>query len=181
MTRYRTALNNILNPYLEKITELNKRFNLYNATKELRDMYHPAILKEAAELANTANSGIEAAYDAYMQRLEEHCTPKGSQIDEDDIKLLNPTIFHLTQWEFNHLIDKHSGNAAMEAALRNYAEAKGLLFDKGAPTQKEKEELALRVKHAALNDIRRNTVYELNDWCIEMKGELYREAEQLTE
>lgn len=181
MTRYRTALNNILTPYMEKIIDLNKRFKLYNATKELRDMYHPAILKEAAELANTANTGIEAAYDAYMQRLEDHYTPRGSQIDDDDIKLLNPALFQLTQREFNHLIDKHSGNVTMEAALRNYAEAKDLLFDEGVPTQKEKEELALRVKDAALNDIRCNTVYELKDWCVVMVGELYQEAEKLTE
>lgn len=51
----------------------------------------------------------------------------------------------------------------------------------GVPTKKEKAMLADEVKHAALNDVRRNTVYELIPWCIEMKGELYRQAEQLTE
>lgn len=45
----------------------------------------------------------------------------------------------------------------------------------------EKARLADEVKHAALNDVRRNTVYELIPWCIEMKGDLYRQAEQLTE
>lgn len=181
MTKFRTELNNALSPYMQRIIELNKKFQLYSATKELKEMYHPAIIDEAEQLANVAKERINAAYDNYIQRLNEAYTIYGIQIDEKDIQLLNPTIFHLTQWEFDKLCDKHAGNATMEAALRSYAESMELLFEKDAITKQQKEEIALQVLHTALNDVRRNNVHELVDWCVIMCGEFYSEVEQLTE
>lgn len=181
MTKYRIELNVALSQYLSTIIDLNTNFKLYNATKALREMYHPAILEAASKAAETAEIGIEKAYKDYIDRLERYYTLTGSKVDDNDIKLLNPAIFHLEQDEFDKLWEKHSGNYTMEAALRSYAESTGLLFDSGVPTKKEKARLADEVKHAALNDVRRNTVYELIPWCIEMKGDLYRQAEQLTE
>lgn len=181
MTKYRTELNVVMCHYLNIIIDLNSKFKLYNATKALREMYHPAILEAASKAAEDANIGIEKAYKDYIDRLERYYTLTGSKVDDDDIKLLNPAIFHLEQEEFNKLWEKHSGNYTMETALRSYAESTDLLFDSGVPTKKEKARLADEVKNAALNDVRRNTVYELRPWCIEMKGELYNQAEQLTE
>lgn len=181
MTKYRMELNVVLSQYLSTIIDLNSNFKLYNATKALREMYHPAILEAASKAAETAEIGIEKAYKDYIDRLERYYTLTGSKVDDNDIKLLNSAIFHLEQDEFDKLWEKHSGNYTMEAALRSYAESTGLLFDSGVPTKKEKSRLADEVKHAALNDVRRNTVYELIPWCIEMKGDLYRQAEQLTE
>lgn len=180
MTRYRKELNDILTKYLTEIIKLKKQFELYSASAELKTMYHPNIQENWIKETNTAKEKVDAAFNNYMQRLDSKYTVRGDEINEHDIQLLNPMIFSLTQREFDKLQKKYADNTTMLAALRSYADTKDLLYNSPVPYEK-KAELAKAVRNSAIQDIDRNNLYELADWCVTMQGELYREADQLEE
>ena len=63
---------------------------------------------------------LRIAINNYFERLENAYTTLGSKADTEDLILLNPSVFKMTQQEFNEIVEKHVGNHTMEIALRSY-------------------------------------------------------------
>lgn len=179
---YRTDLNRTILEYLKKVKPLLNRYHEFDGNAELRQKYAPTVTNDITNLQEEYLSCLEDTYKAYLNRLETAYNITGSKIDNEDLVLLNPKIFRMTQGEFNDLVKKHLGNHTMEIALRSYAESVGLFLPNHLMTKKQKEELALTVYHNACAYIKNTTEYmQIDSFMENMAGMLLNEANLLTE
>lgn len=179
---YRTDLNRTILEYLKKVKPLLNRYHEFDGNAELRQKYAPTVTNDITNLQEEYLSRLEDTYKAYLNRLETAYNITGSKIDNEDLVLLNPKVFRMTQGEFNDLVKKHLGNHTMEIALRSYAESVGLFLPNHLMTKKQKEELALTVYHNACAYIKNTTEYmQIDSFMENMAGMLLNEANLLTE
>lgn len=181
-SRYRKELNNIIVEYLEIIKPLAKDYHRFDSALQLREEFLPNIQSKLKTQNEISLEKIRIVTNDYFERLEKAYTISGNEVHNEDLTLLNPSVFKMTQQEFNNIVEKHIGNHTMEIALRSYAEATGLHILRRIYTREEKEKLAKSVYKSACSYISNTTPYfEIDSFMETMAGTLFNEANVLTE
>lgn len=181
-SRYRKELNNIIVEYLEIVKPLAENYHKFDSAPQLRDEFLPDIQNKLKNQNEISLEKLRTATNDYFERLEKAYIISGNEVDNEDLVLLNPSVFKMTQQEFNNIVEKHIGNHTMEIALRSYAEATGLHVLRCIYTKEEKEKLAESVYRNACSYINNTTPYfEIDSFMQTMAGMLFNEANALTE
>lgn len=181
-SRYRKELNNIIIEHLNIVEPLLKNYHKFDSAPKLREEYYPNIPQQIQNQNEISLEKLKIARNQYFERLERAYTISGSKADAEDLILLNPSVFQMTQQEFNKIVDKHIGNPTMEIALRSYAKATGLHILRHICTKEEKEKIAENVYRNACSYIENISPYfEIDSFMKTMAGMLFNEANVLTE
>ena len=181
-SRYRKELNDIIIEYLSIVEPLLKNYHKFDSVPQLRDEFLPNILKNLQNQNEISLEKLRTATNHYFERLEKAYTISGNKADTEDLMLLNPSVFKMTQQEFNEIVEKHIGNHTMEIALRSYAETTGLHVLRRIYTKEEKEKLAESVYRNACSYIENTSPhFEIDSFMRTMAGTLFNEANALTE
>lgn len=132
-----------------------------------------------SQALSEAQRKINSAYESYLSRLDKAYTLMGSEIQNNDLALLDPSRFTFSQEEFDSLADRYEGNHTMEAALRSYAQKVGLVFF--AYSKEEKRELAKYIYEEAMSWLRKVTVGYIPAYLDQMAGGMFKNACVLVE
>ena len=180
--RFRKELNRIMSGFVREAAPIVERRNTYrqnNNTGAFNDSIAECYDK-IATIQAVARKKIEDAYDSYLERLDRSYDIRGDRVDEKVLSLLDPSRVTLTQEEFDRLAKKFLGNYTMEAALRTYADRTGLAFGPSMGIG-EKHQLAERVLNSAIGMLYSDDGNGLSQWLMVMEGNLFNEANLLTE
>ncbi len=181
-SQYRKELNDIIVKYLEIVEPLVENYHKFDSAPQLREEFLPDIQNKLKNQNEISLEKLRMATNDYFERLEKAYIISGSKADTEDLMLLNPSVFKMTQQEFNNIVEKHIGNHTMEIALRSYAEATGLHVLRRIYTKEEKEKLAESVYRNACSYIENTSPYfEIDSFMQTMAGTLFNEANMLTE
>lgn len=181
-SRFRKELNDIIIDYLKIVKPLAENYHKFDSAPQLRDEFLPDIENKLKNQNEISLEKLRTATNDYFERLEKAYIISGNEVDNEDLVLLNPSVFKMTQQEFDNIVEKHIGNHTMEIALRSYAEATGLHVLRCIYTKEEKEKLAESVYRNACSYINNTTPYfEIDSFMQTMAGMLFNEANVLTE
>lgn len=181
-SRYRKELNDIIVEYLEIVKPLVENYHKFDSAPQLRKEFLPDIQNKLKNQNEISLEKLKTATNEYFERLEKAYTISGNKVDTEDLILLNPSVFKMTQQEFNKIVEKHIGNHTMEIALRSYAEATELHILRRIYTKEEKEKLAESIYRNACGYIENTSPYfEIDSFMQTMAGTLFNEANALTE
>ncbi|MDE5936303.1 MAG: hypothetical protein K2G83_02730 [Ruminococcus sp.] len=181
-SQYRKELNDIIVEYLGIVKPLAENYHKFDSAPQLRDEFLPDIQNKLKNQNEISLEKLRTATNEYFERLEKAYIISGSKADTEDLILLNPSVFKMTQQEFNEIVEKHIGNHTMEIALRSYAEVTGLHVLRRIYTKEEKEKLSESVYRNACSYIENTSPYfEIDSFIQTMAGTLFNEANVLTE
>lgn len=181
-SRFREEINNIIVEYLKIVEPLCESYHKFDSAPKLRDEYIPNIQKEVEKQKQISLEKLRTTTNDYFERLEKAYTISGNKANSEDLILLNPSIFKMTQQEFDNIVERNFGNHTMEIALRSYAETTGLHISRLVCTKEEKEDIADSVYRKACGYIENTTPYfEIDSFMKTMAGTLFNEANVLIE
>lgn len=181
-SKYRKQLNDIIVEYMNEIKLPFQNYKDLSGKTDLILKYAPGLFNAVETAKNTAVNKINDVYENYISRLDEAYTISGSKVNHEDLILLNPDIFPMTQQEFDDIAERNFGNHTMEIALINYAEKMKLACPQHIKSKEQKEEIALKVRENAKGWILNSTEnFEVDPFMEHMAGALFNEANCLIE
>jgi hypothetical protein len=122
----------------EKLEQLKADFNNKRITSSVWTEKAEAIRESLNIKKVEAIEEIKALKKLYADEIQEWETPRGEDIDQEDIKLLTG-IVTLTENEVMALKEKHRDNPLMNRALREYATKQGYYYPPDQPGERMKK------------------------------------------
>lgn len=202
-TRFREKLNLIIERYLDEVGKLRTEYEQLNDIPQPRrsEKTKEAIKKIRTDYSSQrelADNEIYAAFEHFKSELVKEFELDGSEINDNDMKLLTNDLFILSHDQFEALCIKYAENRTMLQALAEYARRQDKkdieksinLGDKDCETIRnfkgfvlmsydEKYKVGENARNFALQIVRRNDLSVSNFFDVGMKGELFRELERV--
>jgi hypothetical protein len=134
----------------EQLEELKKQFNDKRITSSIWTEKAEAIRESLNRQKIETVETIKDIKKLYAEEVDEWETPRGEDIDHEDVGLLSG-IVTLTEKEIKALGQKHKDNPLMQRVLREYAEKQGYHYPTDQPGERMKkafEAIAKAAGHA---------------------------------
>ena len=105
-SRFRKELNDIIIDYLEIVKPLAENYHKFDSAPQLRDEFLPDIQNKLKNQNEISLEKLRTATNDYFERLEKAYIISGNEVDNEDLVLLNPSVFKMTQQEFDNIVEK---------------------------------------------------------------------------
>lgn len=139
MSKYVNELQNTINKYFTDYENIeNDLQKLEDKRADLSDEFYYKQLTEFKGkfqvLKDMAIEKVEKVKEEFYQAVDDWSTPKGEQLNNDDIKLLAGYIT-LSEYELEQLGNKYQSNLVMQRAIKEYAEKNNIYYYNKSDTQ----------------------------------------------